>query len=147
MIQTILDLPVEKQIFYAVLGFSWTVYLWEAYLSYRQVGGPIFWKINNEGGSLVLLCCVDVHATAPQPPSLIDLNSGRKARCMCQDCVFVYFSRCLLLFLFLFFKWRSRASWVVVHELGDDEIVSGLGGWKLILTICLKTTKYLTCLH
>uniref|UniRef100_A0A3Q3JTI0 CAAX prenyl protease n=1 Tax=Monopterus albus TaxID=43700 RepID=A0A3Q3JTI0_MONAL len=29
-------LPVEKQIFYAVLGFSWTVYLWEAYLSYRQ---------------------------------------------------------------------------------------------------------------
>lgn len=30
------DLPVEKQIFYAVLGFSWTVYLWEAYLSYRQ---------------------------------------------------------------------------------------------------------------
>lgn len=32
----IADLPVEKQIFYAVLGFSWTVYLWEAYLSYRQ---------------------------------------------------------------------------------------------------------------
>uniref|UniRef100_A0A8C6WF91 CAAX prenyl protease n=1 Tax=Neogobius melanostomus TaxID=47308 RepID=A0A8C6WF91_9GOBI len=30
------DLPVEKQIFYAVLGFSWTVYLWEAYLAYRQ---------------------------------------------------------------------------------------------------------------
>lgn len=38
MIETILNLPVEKQIFYAVLGFSWTVYLWEAYLSHRQVG-------------------------------------------------------------------------------------------------------------
>lgn len=37
MIQTILSLPVENQIFFAVLGFSWTVYLWEAYLSYRQV--------------------------------------------------------------------------------------------------------------
>ncbi|XP_040055028.1 CAAX prenyl protease 1 homolog [Gasterosteus aculeatus] len=36
MVEHILDLPVEKQIFYAVLGFSWTVYLWEAYLSYRQ---------------------------------------------------------------------------------------------------------------
>ncbi|AWP16412.1 putative CAAX prenyl protease 1 -like isoform 3 [Scophthalmus maximus] len=36
MVETIFDLPVEKQIFYAVLGFSWTVYLWEAYLSYRQ---------------------------------------------------------------------------------------------------------------
>lgn len=36
MIGTILGLPVENQIFYAVLGFSWTVYLWEAYISYRQ---------------------------------------------------------------------------------------------------------------
>lgn len=36
MVESIFDLPVEKQIFYAVLGFSWTVYLWEAYLSYRQ---------------------------------------------------------------------------------------------------------------
>uniref|UniRef100_A0A3B4GTI9 CAAX prenyl protease n=2 Tax=Haplochromini TaxID=319058 RepID=A0A3B4GTI9_9CICH len=36
MVETMFDLPVEKQIFYAVLGFSWTVYLWEAYLSYRQ---------------------------------------------------------------------------------------------------------------
>ena len=37
MLETMLALPVEKQIFLAVLGFSWTVYLWEAYLSYRQV--------------------------------------------------------------------------------------------------------------
>uniref|UniRef100_A0A8B9LMH1 CAAX prenyl protease n=1 Tax=Astyanax mexicanus TaxID=7994 RepID=A0A8B9LMH1_ASTMX len=29
-------LPVQDQIFYAVLVFSWTVYLWEAYLAYRQ---------------------------------------------------------------------------------------------------------------
>uniref|UniRef100_A0A672ZV31 CAAX prenyl protease n=1 Tax=Sphaeramia orbicularis TaxID=375764 RepID=A0A672ZV31_9TELE len=36
MLEIILDLPVEKQIFYAVLGFSWTVYLWEAYLAHRQ---------------------------------------------------------------------------------------------------------------
>uniref|UniRef100_A0A3Q2WGW3 CAAX prenyl protease n=1 Tax=Haplochromis burtoni TaxID=8153 RepID=A0A3Q2WGW3_HAPBU len=36
MVETMFDLPVERQIFYAVLGFSWTVYLWEAYLSYRQ---------------------------------------------------------------------------------------------------------------
>uniref|UniRef100_A0A3Q2U188 CAAX prenyl protease n=1 Tax=Fundulus heteroclitus TaxID=8078 RepID=A0A3Q2U188_FUNHE len=36
MLQSLLLLPVETQIFYAVLGFSWTVYLWEAYLSYRQ---------------------------------------------------------------------------------------------------------------
>ncbi|KAJ7989219.1 hypothetical protein DPEC_G00317230 [Dallia pectoralis] len=34
--ETILDLPVESKIFYAVLVFSWTVYLWEAYLAYRQ---------------------------------------------------------------------------------------------------------------
>uniref|UniRef100_A0A6Q2Z5I1 CAAX prenyl protease n=1 Tax=Esox lucius TaxID=8010 RepID=A0A6Q2Z5I1_ESOLU len=34
--ETILDLPVETKIFYAVLVFSWTVYLWEAYLAYRQ---------------------------------------------------------------------------------------------------------------
>lgn len=46
MIETILDLPVEKLIFYAVLGFSWTVYLWEAYLSYRQVGWPTFYFEN-----------------------------------------------------------------------------------------------------
>ncbi|CAL8300824.1 unnamed protein product [Boreogadus saida] len=36
MLESMLALPVEKQIFLAVLGFSWTVYLWEAYLSYRQ---------------------------------------------------------------------------------------------------------------
>ncbi|KAJ1145056.1 hypothetical protein NDU88_011348 [Pleurodeles waltl] len=30
------DLPAERQIFLSVLVFSWTVYLWEAYLSYRQ---------------------------------------------------------------------------------------------------------------
>ncbi|CAB1330635.1 unnamed protein product [Coregonus sp. 'balchen'] len=34
--ETILDLPIENKIFYAVLLFSWTVYLWEAYLAYRQ---------------------------------------------------------------------------------------------------------------
>ncbi|XP_064784679.1 CAAX prenyl protease 1 homolog [Oncorhynchus masou masou] len=34
--ETILNLPIENKIFYAVLVFSWTVYLWEAYLSYRQ---------------------------------------------------------------------------------------------------------------
>lgn len=28
-------------------------------------------------------------------------------------------------------------------EQRDDEIVCGLGGWKLILTRCLKTTEYL----
>ncbi|XP_056445911.1 CAAX prenyl protease 1 homolog [Gadus chalcogrammus] len=36
MLESMLALPLEKQIFLAVLGFSWTVYLWEAYLSYRQ---------------------------------------------------------------------------------------------------------------
>ncbi|KAJ0008983.1 hypothetical protein NQD34_016398, partial [Periophthalmus magnuspinnatus] len=36
IMESIFDLPVEKHIFYAVLGFSWTVYLWEAYLAYRQ---------------------------------------------------------------------------------------------------------------
>jgi STE24 endopeptidase len=35
--ETILNLPIENKIFYAVLVFSWTVYLWEAYLAYRQV--------------------------------------------------------------------------------------------------------------
>nr|ACM08918.1 CAAX prenyl protease 1 homolog [Salmo salar] len=34
--ETILDLPIQNKIFYAVLVFSWTVYLWEAYLAYRQ---------------------------------------------------------------------------------------------------------------
>ncbi|XP_035598381.1 CAAX prenyl protease 1 homolog isoform X2 [Oncorhynchus keta] len=34
--ETILNLPIENKIFYAVLVFSWTVYLWEAYLAYRQ---------------------------------------------------------------------------------------------------------------
>ncbi|XP_029544604.1 CAAX prenyl protease 1 homolog [Oncorhynchus nerka] len=34
--ETILNLPIESKIFYAVLVFSWTVYLWEAYLAYRQ---------------------------------------------------------------------------------------------------------------
>ncbi|KAL1257834.1 hypothetical protein QQF64_011078 [Cirrhinus molitorella] len=36
MLQEILALPVEDKIFYAVLVFSWTVYVWEAYLAYRQ---------------------------------------------------------------------------------------------------------------
>ncbi|KAI7804476.1 CAAX prenyl protease 1 homolog [Triplophysa rosa] len=36
MLQKILAFPVEDQIFYAVLVFSWTVYIWEAYLAYRQ---------------------------------------------------------------------------------------------------------------
>lgn len=31
-----MDLPVESKIFYAVLLFSWVVYLWEAYLASRQ---------------------------------------------------------------------------------------------------------------
>lgn len=37
MLQEIIALPVEDKIFYAVLVFSWTVYVWEAYLAYRQV--------------------------------------------------------------------------------------------------------------
>ncbi|XP_073725526.1 CAAX prenyl protease 1 homolog [Misgurnus anguillicaudatus] len=36
MLQTIFALPIEDKIFYAVLVFSWTVYIWEAYLAYRQ---------------------------------------------------------------------------------------------------------------
>ncbi|KAG1971874.1 CAAX prenyl protease 1 homolog [Pimephales promelas] len=36
MLQEIIALPVEDKIFYAVLVFSWTVYIWEAYLAYRQ---------------------------------------------------------------------------------------------------------------
>ncbi|XP_077415078.1 CAAX prenyl protease 1 homolog [Vanacampus margaritifer] len=36
MLDLINELPVEKQIFYNVLGFTWTVYLWEAYLAHRQ---------------------------------------------------------------------------------------------------------------
>lgn len=36
MLAELLQLPVQEQIFYAVLVFSWTVYLWEAYLAYRQ---------------------------------------------------------------------------------------------------------------
>uniref|UniRef100_A0A8C7R7C7 CAAX prenyl protease n=2 Tax=Oncorhynchus mykiss TaxID=8022 RepID=A0A8C7R7C7_ONCMY len=36
LMESILDLPIENKIFYAVLVFSWTVYLWEAYLAYRQ---------------------------------------------------------------------------------------------------------------
>uniref|UniRef100_A0A8C2CXJ7 CAAX prenyl protease n=1 Tax=Cyprinus carpio TaxID=7962 RepID=A0A8C2CXJ7_CYPCA len=36
MLLEILALPVEDRIFYAVLVFSWTVYIWEAYLAYRQ---------------------------------------------------------------------------------------------------------------
>ncbi|XP_030642739.1 CAAX prenyl protease 1 homolog [Chanos chanos] len=36
MLQAIYELPVEDKIFYAVLAFSWTVYLWEAYLAFRQ---------------------------------------------------------------------------------------------------------------
>ncbi len=37
MLLEIIALPVEDKIFYAVLVFSWTVYMWEAYLAYRQV--------------------------------------------------------------------------------------------------------------
>ncbi|XP_069466167.1 CAAX prenyl protease 1 homolog [Ambystoma mexicanum] len=36
MLLALLDLPVEQRIFLSVLVFSWVVYLWEAYLSYRQ---------------------------------------------------------------------------------------------------------------
>ncbi|XP_077395599.1 CAAX prenyl protease 1 homolog [Festucalex cinctus] len=36
MLDFINELPVEKQIFYAVLGFTWAVYIWEAYLAHRQ---------------------------------------------------------------------------------------------------------------
>ncbi|KAG9331042.1 hypothetical protein JZ751_020392 [Albula glossodonta] len=36
MLQIISGLSVENKIFYAVLVFSWTVYLWEAYLALRQ---------------------------------------------------------------------------------------------------------------
>lgn len=36
MLHFIAEIPVEKQIFCSVLLFSWTVYLWEAYLAYRQ---------------------------------------------------------------------------------------------------------------
>lgn len=36
MLLEILALSVEDKIFYAVLFFSWTVYVWEAYLAYRQ---------------------------------------------------------------------------------------------------------------
>ncbi|XP_072546174.1 CAAX prenyl protease 1 homolog [Salminus brasiliensis] len=36
MLAEMLQLPVEDKIFYAVLVFSWTVYLWEAYLAFRQ---------------------------------------------------------------------------------------------------------------
>ncbi|XP_051723482.1 CAAX prenyl protease 1 homolog [Ctenopharyngodon idella] len=36
MLQEIIALPFEDKIFYAVLVFSWTVYVWEAYLAYRQ---------------------------------------------------------------------------------------------------------------
>uniref|UniRef100_A0A672I983 CAAX prenyl protease 1 N-terminal domain-containing protein n=1 Tax=Salarias fasciatus TaxID=181472 RepID=A0A672I983_SALFA len=36
MLDSVSDLPLDRHIFYAVLGFSWAVYLWEAYLSYRQ---------------------------------------------------------------------------------------------------------------
>ncbi|XP_062378681.1 CAAX prenyl protease 1 homolog [Sardina pilchardus] len=36
MLQTIMELSVESKIFYAVLLFSWAVYLWEAYLAFRQ---------------------------------------------------------------------------------------------------------------
>uniref|UniRef100_A0AAR2IQG1 CAAX prenyl protease n=1 Tax=Pygocentrus nattereri TaxID=42514 RepID=A0AAR2IQG1_PYGNA len=36
MLGEIAELPAEEKIFYAVLVFSWTVYLWEAYLAFRQ---------------------------------------------------------------------------------------------------------------
>ncbi|XP_066528911.1 CAAX prenyl protease 1 homolog [Hoplias malabaricus] len=36
MLKEIIQLPVEDKIFYSVLVFSWTVYLWEAYLAFRQ---------------------------------------------------------------------------------------------------------------
>lgn len=36
MLQSVADLSISYKIFYSVLLFSWTVYLWEAYLAYRQ---------------------------------------------------------------------------------------------------------------
>ncbi|MBN3321374.1 FACE1 protease, partial [Atractosteus spatula] len=36
MLEFVYELSVENKIFYSVLLFSWTVYLWEAYLAYRQ---------------------------------------------------------------------------------------------------------------
>ncbi|XP_028674543.1 CAAX prenyl protease 1 homolog [Erpetoichthys calabaricus] len=36
MLSAVAELSVESKIFYSVLVFSWTVYLWEAYLAYRQ---------------------------------------------------------------------------------------------------------------
>ncbi|GCC35647.1 hypothetical protein chiPu_0014134 [Chiloscyllium punctatum] len=36
MINVITEISTENQIFYSVLLFSWTVYLWEAYLAHRQ---------------------------------------------------------------------------------------------------------------
>lgn len=35
------ELPVERRIFCSVLLFSWAVYLWEAFLAHRQVGGAL----------------------------------------------------------------------------------------------------------
>ncbi|XP_066573715.1 CAAX prenyl protease 1 homolog [Amia ocellicauda] len=36
MLQFVSELSIEYKIFYSVLLFSWTVYLWEAYLAHRQ---------------------------------------------------------------------------------------------------------------
>ncbi|XP_043916055.1 CAAX prenyl protease 1 homolog [Protopterus annectens] len=36
VLQHLLEQSLETKIFYSVLLFSWTVYLWEAYLAYRQ---------------------------------------------------------------------------------------------------------------
>ena len=35
------ELPAEKRIFTSVLLFSWAVYLCEAFLAHRQVGGAL----------------------------------------------------------------------------------------------------------
>lgn len=35
------ELPAERRIFCSVLLFSWAVYLWEAFLAHRQVGGAL----------------------------------------------------------------------------------------------------------
>ncbi|KPP63893.1 CAAX prenyl protease 1-like [Scleropages formosus] len=53
------SIPVESQIFYAVLLFSWTVYLWEAYLAHRQLDKSnfSFWSglYSETEGTLILL--------------------------------------------------------------------------------------------
>lgn len=45
------ELPAEKRIFTSVLLFSWAVYLWEAFLAHRQVGGAESERRPAAGGS------------------------------------------------------------------------------------------------